>query len=106
MPHLVEQLRSEADAAVTEMKQAARAARDAADQCLRQNCPALDEALKTIGTTISDQMAWRSQCAHGWWEVVKPTPVNLPGRRERPDIPKPIAGTPFWETSCAERCKG
>jgi len=100
-PHLAREMRAFTDA----FYDYAREETDAADQRLRQNCAALDEALKATGTTISDQMAWRSQCAHGWWEAVKPTPASLPSRRERPDIPKHVAGTAFWETSCAERCK-
>ena len=50
-------------------------------RCARR-CAALDEALAREGTSISEQMAWRSQCAHGWWELVAPTPADLPGRKD------------------------
>lgn len=61
----------------------------------------LETALTTIGTTIADQMAWRSECAHGWWELVAPTPAGLPAR---PGIPPAPGGKPFWESGCPERC--
>jgi hypothetical protein len=75
------------------------------DAALRACTVALDNALAREGTTISDQMAWRSQCAHGWWEAVRPTPVDLPGAKPRPSIPAPSKGAAFWEASCAPFCK-
>jgi hypothetical protein len=66
---------------------------------------ALDAALAHHGTSIADQMAWRSQCAHGWWDMVVPTPWDLPGRAERPGVPRYQAGLAFWEIGCAERCR-
>ncbi len=76
------------------------------DAALRACTAALDEALAREGTTISDQMAWRSQCAHGWWEAVRPAPADLPGAKPRPSIPAPVKGEPFWESGCAPFCKG
>lgn len=76
-----------------------------ADARLRAACEALDSALAREGTTISEQMAYRSQCAHRWWELVAPTPADLPGRKERPDMPALDAGAPFWETGCAGFCR-
>jgi ABC-type sugar transport system ATPase subunit len=26
---------------------------------------------------IADETAWRSECVHGWWELVCPTPIDL-----------------------------
>jgi hypothetical protein len=75
------------------------------DTALHACAVALDAALAREGTTISDQMAWRSQCAHGWWEAVKPTPADLPGAKPRPTIPAPVKGEPFWESGCAPFCK-
>ncbi len=75
------------------------------DAALRACTAALDVALAREGTTISDQMAWRSQCAHGWWEAVCPTPIDLPGTKPRPSIPAPAKGTAFWESGCAPFCK-
>lgn len=77
---------------------------DAVDARVRATCEALDAALAREGTSISEQMAFRSMCAHGWWDMVVPTPVDLPGRAERPGIPKWQAGQAFWEARCAAQC--
>ena len=77
---------------------------DAADAAVRAGCEALDTALAREGSTISDQMAFRSMCAHGWWEMVLPTPSDLPGRSERAGVPRWQAGKPFWDTACAAQC--
>jgi len=78
---------------------------DGSDAALRAACAALDGALASKGTSISDQMAWRSQCAHGWWEMVSPTPRDLPGRRDRNEVPTFKPGSSFWDTGCADICK-
>jgi hypothetical protein len=83
----------------------AHAGSDAADAEVRAAAAALDAALAKEGTTIADQMAWRSMCAHGWWEWVSPVPADLPGRKERPTVPRLVAGQPFWEAGCAEQCR-
>ena len=80
-------------------------ASDRNDLRLRKSCAALDTALANEGTTIAEQMAWRSQCAHGWWEMVAPTPTDLAGAKPRPSIPPIEAGKPFWETGCADFCR-
>jgi hypothetical protein len=77
----------------------------AADAGIRAAWHALEAALEAGGTTLSDQMAWRSMCAHGWWELVKPVPPDLPGRTERPTVPRHTPGTPFWATGCARQCR-
>ncbi len=82
----------------------AREPSDEADRRLREACEVLDAALAKEGTTISGQMAFRSMCAHGWWEAVVPTPADLPGRTERPTVPTPQSGKPFWEARCAAQC--
>jgi hypothetical protein len=78
---------------------------DGNDQRMRSATAALDAALAAEGTTISDQMAYRSMCAHGWWEAVKPTPRDLPGRTDRPTVPYVTKDLPFWEAGCAEQCR-
>ncbi|AMJ62932.1 hypothetical protein [Bosea sp. PAMC 26642] len=83
----------------------ANGSNDAHDQRLRQSCDALDAALAREGTSISEQMAYRSQCAYGWWELVKPVPLNLPGKRPRPSVPQLGPGQPFWEVGCADFCR-
>lgn len=82
----------------------ANAPDDACDARLRAACAALEEALAREGTSIADEMAYRSQCAHGWWEWVEPVPADLPGRKERPSVPKAEPGRPFWEAGCAGFC--
>jgi hypothetical protein len=76
------------------------------DSKLRSAVAALDAALSRSGTTLADQMAWRSECAHGWWMLVVPMPDDLPGRAERAGIPRPEDGRPFWEAACAPHCRG
>jgi hypothetical protein len=83
----------------------ANEASDANDRALRQACAALDSVLAREGTTISDQMAWRSQCAYGWWATVVPVPADLPGRKERPIVPTLVEDQPFWQAGCAEQCR-
>lgn len=78
---------------------------DANDAALREACAALDAVLAREGTTISDQMAWRSQCAHGWWAAVAPVPADLPGRKEQPIVPKLSDDRPFWQAGCADLCR-
>jgi hypothetical protein len=75
------------------------------DHALRTACSNLDDTLGREGTSISDQMAWRSQCAHGWWDMASPMPADLPGRKDRALVPAYKPRTPFWETGCADMCK-
>lgn len=78
---------------------------DAHDAALRQSCEALDAALAREGTSITDQMAFRSQCAHRWWELVVPVPADLPGAKPRPSVPPLTEGAPFWAAGCADFCR-
>lgn len=78
---------------------------DGTDAALRDACRALDAALAKEATSISDQMAWRSECAHGWWDMVSPTPRDLPGRRDRRTVPEFKPGMSFWDAGCADKCK-
>src|SRR5690606_2611963 len=75
------------------------------DERLRSAVAALERALQRAGTTLANQMAWRSECAHGWWELVVPTPDDLPGRRDRPGMPGVMSGRPFWDAGCAPHCR-
>ncbi len=67
---------------------------------------ALDVALAATGTTVADQMAFRSHCAHGWWEMVVPVPSDLPRGERYADIPTWRKGVAFWDVACAARCRG
>lgn len=74
-----------------------------ADAGLRRTTSALELALAGRGTTLADQMAWRSECAYGWWELVSPTPPELDTGERR--LPKPDPARPFWEAGCAAHCR-
>jgi ATP-dependent exoDNAse (exonuclease V) beta subunit len=78
---------------------------DANDLRIRDCCAALDNAFAGHNTSIADQMAFRSQCAHGWWEWVEPVPADLPGRKPRPTVPGPRAERSFWTIGCADFCR-
>ncbi len=52
----------------------------------------LESGFVATGTTLSDQMAFRSECAHGWWEAVVPKP-------EKSD-----SGA-FWTRGCPPHCR-
>ena len=73
-------------------------------QAIRDAILGLDTALARHGTSLADQMAWRSQCAHGWWDLVLPSPADLPNRPNRPGVPRQQPGAPFWEAGCAAHC--
>lgn len=77
---------------------------DARDAAVRAAADGLEGALQARGSSIADEMAWRSMCAHRWWELVAPAPADLPGRKDRPTIPPLDPSRPFWETGCADRC--
>ena len=79
---------------------------DASDAAVRDAFAGLEAAFGAAGTTLADEMAWRSQCAHGWWGVVSPEPAGLKGAKPRPSIPPLDPGKPFWENGCADFCRG
>jgi len=66
---------------------------------------ALESALAGTSTTLADQMAFHSHCAHGWWEMVVPVPSHLPRDERYIDIPAWRRGVPFWDIGCAPRCR-
>ena len=74
---------------------------DATDAGWRAALKGLDDALATHGLNLADQMAWRSECAHGWWAAVEPLP---PGVSSRPTVPIVNPGEPFWMAGCAPHC--
>lgn len=77
-----------------------RAPGAATDAAVRAAFDALDAACARIGTTIADEMAWRSGCSHGWWGEVRPAPAGGDyrdlARRDRA----------LWERGCAPECLG
>ena len=80
----------------------AREHSDVSEAAIATAATALERAFEVIGTTVADEMAYRSGCAHGWWEMVVPVPDQV--RRERPQVPRWQAGKPFWETGAAPHC--
>ncbi|HEV7260372.1 MAG TPA: hypothetical protein VGN82_21490 [Bosea sp. (in: a-proteobacteria)] len=100
-PHIAREM----DAFTEAFHDYANAPSDANDARVAASAEALDAALSREGTSIAEQMAFRSQCAHGWWELVAPTPADLPGRKPRPSMPALRSDAPFWETGCADFCR-
>lgn len=72
-----------------------------AEAGLAGSLAALDAVLTAAGTTLADEMAWHSECAHGWWGHVRPPPAGLP---PRPGVPGLVR--PFWADGCAPHCGG
>lgn len=103
-PHLARDMEA-FTAACIDLVLATPAAVPAADAVLRDALAGLDAALDAAGTSLADQMAWRSECAHGWWQAVVPPPADMPGRRERAAMPRPEPDRPFWEAGCAAFCR-
>jgi len=99
-PHVAQEMEALTAAFVDDC----RGASNTTDSHLRAACASLDAALAREGTTISDQMAWRSQCAHRWWELVAPTPLDLPGAKPRPAMPALDITAPFWASGCPDFC--
>ena len=83
----------------------ARGSTPTTQRSIREAIQALDTALANHNTSLADQMAWRSECAHGWWELVAPTPSDFPNPPQRPSVSRHRQGTAFWDTGCAERCR-
>lgn len=75
---------------------------DEEDAGVREAAASLEAAFEAHGTTLADEMAWRSECAHGWWQLVRPPPPQLP---KRPSVPAPAADQAFWEAGCARHCR-
>jgi len=70
-----------------------------ADTAVRHAFAALEAAYAAAGTTLADEMAWRSSCAHGWWGDIRPSPrdgaySDLSRRAE-----------PLWDRGCAPHCR-
>ncbi|MFN3262989.1 MAG: hypothetical protein ACE37J_20765 [Pikeienuella sp.] len=91
-------LRSEMEAFTAACLESARAPGPEADARLRGALSALDAALETAGATLADEMAWRSECAHGWWALVSPAPSGRGYREER------ASARPFWTAGAPPHC--
>lgn len=65
---------------------------------------ALDTAFRRIGTSLADQMAFRSECAHGWWSDVVAIPADIATLRKSPPPPPRLPGAPFWTAGAPPHC--
>ncbi|MFO1415677.1 MAG: hypothetical protein U1F10_17625, partial [Burkholderiales bacterium] len=72
----------------------------AADAAVREAFAALERACAAHGTTIADEMAWRSGCSHTWWGDGRPAP-NWPEYRDRARRTEAL-----WERGCPVECLG
>jgi hypothetical protein len=80
-------------------------ASDAATQsAIDRTLVALEAGFAAAGTSLADQMAFRSECAHGWWDFVVPRPTDP--ALARPAAPQSPAGAPFWALGCPPHCRG
>ena len=70
------------------------------DKRVREAFAALEGACITHGTTLADEMAWRSGCSHMWWGDVRPAP-NLPEYRERARRSEAL-----FDRGCPPECLG
>ena len=82
----------------------ARGAGSAGEMSVRAGLEALEAAFVRTGTTLSDQMAFCSECAHGWWEMVVPVPDVLRNDARRRRMPKPAENAPFWSAGSQASC--
>lgn len=72
---------------------------DHADTAVRHAFARLEDAYARAGTTLADQMAWRSGCAHGWWADIRPAP------KDRGYSALAQGPGPFWDKGCAPHCR-
>ena len=72
----------------------------AADSAVRKAFAALERACVTHGSTLADEMAWRSGCSHLWWGDVRPAP-DQDEYRDRARRSEPL-----WERGCPPECLG
>jgi len=70
------------------------------DDAVRAAFAELDRACVVNGTTIADEMAWRSGCSHDWWSDVRPAPP-LPEYSERAQRSQSL-----FERGCPVHCVG
>lgn len=66
---------------------------------------ALEAAFASRGTTLADEMAFRSECAHGWWRMVVPHPPEHRDEARAARIPVPSPHSPFWSAGPQLHCR-
>ena len=70
------------------------------DRAVREAFAGLEHACVDNGTTLADEMAWRSGCSHIWWGDIHPAP-NLPEYREQAKRSESL-----WQRGCPPECLG
>jgi len=79
---------------------ALRAPTAESDRAVREAFAGLEHACVDNGTTLADEMAWRSGCSHAWWGDIHPAP-NLPEYREQAKRSESL-----WQRGCPPECLG
>jgi hypothetical protein len=85
-------------------------ATDAADstpatrEAIARSMAALDAAFRSGGSSLGDEMAFRSECAHGWWSAVVPVPEGRSDPARLARLPRPAPGEPFWSAGPQAHC--
>jgi hypothetical protein len=65
----------------------------------------LEAGFAAAGTSLSDEMAFRSECAHGWWRLVVPQPPEARNPERDARIPSPEPHQPFWTAGPQPHCR-
>lgn len=71
---------------------------------IRQSLADLEAGFAAIGATLSDEMAFRSECAHGWWRLVAPLPPEFRNSARLARMPRPAEHEPFWSAGPQPHC--
>jgi hypothetical protein len=79
---------------------AIRSPSPATDHAVRDAFAAMERACAGHGSTLADEMAWRSGCSHAWWGDVRPAP-DSPEYRDRARRSETL-----WERGCPQECLG
>lgn len=71
---------------------------------IREALVDLEAGFAATGTTLSDEMAFRSECAHGWWRHVVPLPPEFRDQPRQKRIPPQAEHEPFWAAGPQPHC--
>jgi hypothetical protein len=82
----------------------ARGSTTATQAAVRTAIADLEAGFSAIGTTLGDEMAFRSECAHGWWSRVVPLPEEMRRTPRAGRIPAPGEHEPFWSAGPQPHC--
>ena len=71
---------------------------------IHQALERLEAGFAVMDTTLSDEMAFRSECAHGWWNGVVPIPAALRQAERFRLMPRAGDDQPWWTASARPHC--